>query len=156
MCDPLHVIYKDFNFSIELVFHDNPWQNITYHLSRSSQDKYQIILVDSNGNVEASQSLAEKLQKKWEKQYEPYGFYFWIERSGTGPPSAIKKAGNIFGFLFLLGIVGALVYLAVMKYKKTTPTLPAIDINTLSSRIVQTWNSSIRVSMWTNIFIFEI
>ena len=130
-----------------MVFHDNPWQNITYHLSRSSQDKYQIILVDSNGNVEASQRLAEKLQKKWGEKYEPYGFYFWIERSGTGPPSAMKKAGNIFGLLFMLGLVGALVYLTVMKYRKTSPNLPAIDINTISSRIAQTWNSSIRVSM---------
>ena len=125
---------------------DNPWKNITFHISRTSQDKYQIILVDSDGDIEISQKAAEKMRKSWEKRYSSYGFYFWVERSGTGPPSAMKKAGNIFGFLFIMGLMGALVYLAVMKYKKNKPDMP-LSFNHLGTRIVSVWTSSIGVSI---------
>ena len=129
-----------------MVSSENPWKNISYHISRNSHDKYQIILVDLNGNIEISQKAADKMRKVWEKRYSSYGFYFWIERSGTGPPSAWKKAGNIFGFLFIMGMVGAVIYLAVMKIKNNKSSLP-MDINALGARIVNVWNSSINVSL---------
>ena len=87
------------------------------------------------------------MRKIWEKRYSSYGFYFWVERSGTGPPSAMKKAGNIFGFLFIMGLMGALVYLAVMKYKKNKPDMP-LSFNHLGTRIVSVWTSSIGVSTY--------
>ena len=133
-------------FLLALVTSENPWKNISYHISRNSQDKYQMILVDLNGNIEISQKAAEKMRKLWGKRYFSYGFYFWIEKSGTGPPSAWNKAGRIFGFLFIMGMVAAVIYLVMMKIQKNKSNKP-LDINTLKSRIVNVWNSSVHVSL---------
>ena len=107
------------------------YENVKFHISRQSHDKYQIILVDSNGDIQMSQKVAEKFAKSLAKSYKTFEFYIWTEYSGISPPSAMKKAGNIFGLLFGLGLVGAFVYLAYMNYKKT----PMISLHDFTSRI---------------------
>ena len=92
--------------------------NVRFHISRLNDKDYQIVVTDVKGNHEQSQSFARKVYEKLLTDYQDYGFYIWLELSGVGPPSAWKKAGNVFGILFVLGLIGALVYLTTRTYKR--------------------------------------
>ena len=97
---------------------EDNYQSIRYHISRLNDKEYQIVITDVKGNYDNSQKFARKIYDKILKDYQDYGFYIWLELSGTGPPSAWKKAGNVFGILLLLSIFAAIVYLANRSSKR--------------------------------------
>lgn len=75
-------------------------------------------------------------QKLTQTYLTSFGFSIWTEYSGTGPPSAFKKAGNIFAILFALGVVGALVYLFVTRQRRTKSFLDMADVQSAWLSIV--------------------
>ena len=92
--------------------------NVRFFISRLNDKDYQIVVTDVKGNHEQSQKFASKVYERLMTDYQDYGFYIWLELSGVGPPSAWKKAGNVFGILFVLGLIGALMYLTTRTYKR--------------------------------------
>ncbi len=80
------------------------------------------------------------MAKKLKNTYSVLGFYIWTDFSGTSAPSAFREAGKVFGALFILGIVGAFVYLAATHLK--AQPLDSISIDTLKTRIRSSWNDS--------------
>lgn len=105
-------------------FFKNHYENVTFTVTRIDQAKYQIVFVDSSGNIEASQKAATKMAESLTKRYsKKYNFYIWTEYSGTGSPSSFNT-GNVFATLFILGIIGAAIYLFVNN--STSPKLHSI------------------------------
>ncbi|TRY75323.1 hypothetical protein TCAL_00740 [Tigriopus californicus] len=105
---------------------DEHGSNVKYHINRINAHDYEIMFVDSQGDIQSAIDIGRWVYQELQTLISPKGMYLWLEESDVTPPSALKRAGKAFGYLIVIGLTVALAYLALFvfnqaKTQKITP-----------------------------------
>lgn len=90
--------------------------NVNFHVSRVSNDHYQIILMDRDGKIQNAIDAGQGIYDYLYDQLYSSGMSVWIETSGVSKPSALAATGKAIGIIFGLLVVVLLLFFLKENY----------------------------------------
>lgn len=90
--------------------------NVDYHINRINTNEYEIIFVDSKGDIQEGIDIGRLVHQELLALLSPKSIYLWLEESDATPPSALKSAGKALGYLLVIALTVTLVYFALFVF----------------------------------------